>query len=207
MLVLRSQTIEDYDAKTAAEIMVIDCMMISYYHQLRINGWINNLSTRLEHEFFGKESLTATFKDEYGAEADKIRGLTVEELVRQLGDKLQTQFTGANRTFLRNLKALQELRERPRPSVHIERVGQMNVADTQANAVMGGAEAERPEITAPPRPRSNRRAAADHGAQPREEQARAPRRRSARPRATRELQAAPSSARRNTKFGHDERKP
>ena len=195
--------INEHGPTTATELMMIDGAMMSYYHQLRINGWMGNLAPQVEHEFFGKESLTAAFKGEYGSAAGNIRGLKVEELVKRLGEQILPLVDRSNRMMLRNVKAL---RERPRPSVHIDRVGQMSVADSQANAVMGGAGTERPEIPAPPRPRSNRRAAADRAGQPREERTRGPRRRSARPRATRELQAAPSPARRNGKPNHDERK-
>ena len=57
---LRSDLIYDYNATTAAELMIIDSAVLSYYHLLRVTGWMGNLEQELESEFFGRRPLSAT---------------------------------------------------------------------------------------------------------------------------------------------------
>ena len=87
--------------------------------------------------------MSAKLKAEYGSGADTIRGLKVEELVKRLTEQLMPLLDRSNRTLIRNLQVLRALREPSGPSVSIGKVGQMNVAATQANAVVGGAGAGR----------------------------------------------------------------
>jgi hypothetical protein len=136
LLTLRRRMVDEHGAETAAELLLIDSAVLSYYHFLRINGWIGDLSIWLEHEFWGHDkSLTAKFRDYYGP--DRVRGLTVEDLVQRIGEQLLPLLDRANRIMLRNLKALRALREAPAPSVSIGRAGQVNVAANQTNAVNG----------------------------------------------------------------------
>src|SRR5215207_3411176 len=58
LLVLRRRLIDEHGATTAAELMMIDVAVLSYYHTLRVNGWVGNVSQWLESEFFNKGSLT-----------------------------------------------------------------------------------------------------------------------------------------------------
>src|SRR3954469_19665075 len=57
LLVLRRKLIEEYGAESAADVMLIDVAILSYYHTLRINGWIGNLQGQVESEFFGTDGL------------------------------------------------------------------------------------------------------------------------------------------------------
>ena len=142
LLVLRRGLIEEHGATTAAELMLIDSTVLSFYHQLRVNGWIGNSASKLEFEFFRSDSPTAKLKDQYGAGADTIRGLKVEELVKRLTEQLMPLLDRSNRMMIRNLKALRALREAAGPSVSIGSVGQVNVPANQINAAGGGAEAK-----------------------------------------------------------------
>ena len=58
LVVLRRQLIEEHGACTAAEMMMIDSAILSYYHMLKINGWVGNLAVAAESEMFGRASLT-----------------------------------------------------------------------------------------------------------------------------------------------------
>jgi hypothetical protein len=128
LLGLRRRLIEEHDARTAAELMLIDSAVLAYYHQLRINGWIGDLSLWLEHEFFGIQGLTAKLKDRYGYAAQEIRGLRAEDLVGQLVERLLPLLDRSNRMLLRNLKMLRALRTGPVPNVTIGAAGQVNLA-------------------------------------------------------------------------------
>jgi len=141
LLVLRRRLIDEHDARTAAELMLIDLAVISYYHTLRINGWIGNFAALIESEFFQKQGLNATFQDRYGRGAHEIKGLRVEAHVERLAERLLPLLDRSNRMMLRNLKALKAMRGGPAPSVSIGSAGQVNVGANQANVMRDGTEA------------------------------------------------------------------
>ena len=145
LLTLRRRLVEEHGAQTAAELMMIDMTVLSYYHALRTTGWIGDLSQWLEAEFFRKGSLgVRTHEMSEGKRGVKVRGLRVEEIVERLADKLMPLLDRSNKMMLRNLHALREYRRPPTPSVSIAQAGQVNVAAVQANqAGRGAAGAER----------------------------------------------------------------
>ncbi len=140
LLVLRRRLVDEHGATTAAELMLIDLAVISYYHTLRINGWIGNFAALIEHEFFGKEGPSAKFEQRYGRGSREIQGLRFEDNVHRIGEQLLPLLDRCNRMMLRNLKALKALREGPTPSVSIGSAGQVNVATNQTNAMRVTAE-------------------------------------------------------------------
>jgi hypothetical protein len=142
LLTLRRRLIDEHGATTAAELMMIDSAVLSYYHLLRINGWIGNLAMWLENEFFRTDSLTAKLEARYGHHAE-VRGLRVEELVNQLVERLMPLLDRSNRMLLRNLKALRERRQEPAPSVNIGAAGQVSVGGQQVNVAEGAPSPER----------------------------------------------------------------
>src|SRR5437764_4739758 len=133
LLVLRRRLIDEHSATTAAELMLIDVAVLSYYHTIRINGWIGNFAMLIENEFFQKESPSAKFRDKYGYSASEIRGLRVEDHVHRIGEELLPLLDRCNRMMLRNLKALKSLCEPGAPNVSIGSAGQVNVAQAQLN--------------------------------------------------------------------------
>ncbi len=109
LLVLRRRLIDEHGVTTAAELMMVDVAVLSYYHTLRINGWIGNFASLLESELFRKESLSVNMEGQRKSSWDvKIRGLRVEEIVERLGQQLVPLLDRSNRMMLRNLKALRE---------------------------------------------------------------------------------------------------
>jgi hypothetical protein len=141
LLVLRRRLVDEHDARTAAELMLIDLAVISYYHTLRINGWVGNFASLIEHEFFDKEGPSAKLQERYGRGSHEIGGLRVEDYIHRVGEQLLPLLDRCNRMMLRNLKALKTMREGPAPSVSIGRIGQVNVATNQANVMRDGTEA------------------------------------------------------------------
>ena len=134
LLVLRRRLVEEYGAESAADLMLIDVAVLGYYHTLRINGWIGNLSMLLEGEFFGKDSLNVVVEGRKRSSWDtRIKGLRVSEIVEQIGNQLLPLLDRSNRMMLRNLKALQARRQLPTPTVSIGTAGQVNVAAAQQN--------------------------------------------------------------------------
>jgi hypothetical protein len=141
LLTLRRRLVEEHGAETAAELMMIDMAVLSYYHTLRVGGWIGDLSQWLESEFFRKDGLMIRQQELGKGRRDlKVRGLRVEEIVERLVDKLMPLLDRSNRMMLRNLKALQDQKRPPMPSVSIGQAGQVNVAAVQTNQVGGPTE-------------------------------------------------------------------
>src|SRR5919109_4668206 len=97
LLSLRRRLIEEHGATTAAELMIIDSAVLAFYHQLRVTGWLGDLSIWLEHEFFGLQGLTAKLKDRHGYGAESIRGLKAEDIVEQLVERLLPLLDRCNR--------------------------------------------------------------------------------------------------------------
>lgn len=129
---LRRQLLEEFDARTTAEAMLVDLAVLGYYNAMRVQGWIGNLALLLEHEAFGGESPTAAFNRENG----RASGLVVEEHLHEMGEKMLPLLDRANRMVIRNLKAIKELRQRPVPTVAINQASQVNVGAQQVNAAM-----------------------------------------------------------------------
>jgi hypothetical protein len=138
LLVLRRRLIDEHGAVGAAELMLIDAAVLSYYHALRINGWIGNFAALIEAEFFSTRSLGATLQDRHGRGSQVINGLHVEQHVERIGEQLLPLLDRCTRMMLRNLKALKTLREPSAPSVSIGAAGQVNVAQAQVNASTDG---------------------------------------------------------------------
>jgi hypothetical protein len=136
LLRLRRRLIDEHGAVTAAELMMVDMAVLSYYHQLRITGWIGDLSQWLEAEFFRRGGLGVNLHEQAKGRRDvKVRGLTVEEIVERLAERLMPLLDRSNRMMLRNLKALQAQRQPAPPNISIGQAGQVNVAATQTNRV------------------------------------------------------------------------
>jgi hypothetical protein len=137
LLTLRRRLMEEEGATTAAEAMMVDCAVLSYYHLLRVNGWIGNLALVVEREFFGLESPTVKLRSYYGSrEAGK---LNVEETAQRIGEQFMPLLDRANRMMLRNLRAIRERKVKPAPSVTIGAAAQVNLAQQQVNVAAGEA--------------------------------------------------------------------
>ena len=132
LLAFREQLICDHGAKTAAEVMLVDSALISYYHTIRISGWIGDIAAQLEGELFGEDGLNARFAKRHGRA--QIQGLEAEALVGRIADTLMPLLDRSNRMLIRNLKALRALQDGAAPSVSIGSAGQVNVAAQQVNA-------------------------------------------------------------------------
>jgi hypothetical protein len=146
LLVLRRRLVDEYGADSAADLMLIDVAVISYYHTLRINGWIGNFAAMLEGDFFGTDGLGVVVDGKKRSTWDvRIKGLRVVEIVDHLGEHLLPLLDRSNRMMIRNLKALEARRQPPSPSVTIASAGQVNVASVQTNQVGHSADGARSE--------------------------------------------------------------
>ncbi len=80
---LRRRLIDAY-GDTPTSMMLIDRAVAAYRDFIRISGWTGNTALMVEAEFFGRDRPRAGLRDRHG----EIRGLTVEEYVKRLGQDL-----------------------------------------------------------------------------------------------------------------------
>ncbi len=95
LLSRRRTLIAEWGITTAAEMMLVDLAVLSYYHTLRVQGWIGDLALLIEHEFFGQDSPTAKVQAQFG----RVDGLAVEDTVRRVAEQLipsSTERTGCS---------------------------------------------------------------------------------------------------------------
>src|SRR6266852_3181331 len=145
---LRQTLIAEWGITTVAEMMLLDLPLLGYYHTLRVQGWIGDLALHIEHQFFGQDALAET-----GQRPGRRRGrFSVEEDVRRLSEQLMPLLDRATRMFIRNLKAIKELRQGLVPAIAIGRAEQVTVTNGHNGRVRrNGIERSFPERDPAPR--------------------------------------------------------
>ncbi len=145
-----------YEVEGPAEYLVVAMALVALDQFSRLNELIGNLETRLESEFFSTRGLQAEFEERYGRGAGaRIRGLTAEEIVRQLGQEMLPLLDRCNRMVIRNLKMLRDLKTTPL-ALTVANYGQLNVGQAQTNIAAPPPEnmaGNAPAAAAPPRTR------------------------------------------------------
>ncbi|HVB17729.1 MAG TPA: hypothetical protein VNF04_14430 [Stellaceae bacterium] len=116
LLDLRRRLIDEH-GNTPAAMMLIDRAVAAYQDFMRIEGWVDNLSILIEHEFFGLDGSSAQFRDRYGREGRAIRGLTVEQHLARLREGLIPLSERSGRVMREALGALETLRAAPSHAV------------------------------------------------------------------------------------------
>ncbi|MBA7485913.1 hypothetical protein ES707_21465 [subsurface metagenome] len=135
---IRQAWIEEYDVKTVPELILLDMALMSYYHCLRINTEIGDLEGSIEWDYFMLNAPTKTAtKKEANIRTFETTGegesrARVEGLVDRLKENLLPSLDRFNRMFIRNLKALRDLK-RANIQLNIGQVGQLNIAEKQIN--------------------------------------------------------------------------
>jgi hypothetical protein len=133
-LTLRRGFIAQYGAEGPADLMCIDLALISYFHALRITGWIGNFAQLIESEFFGVDGLSVNYAPwDRKTHPPEVSGFKVQEFVERIGEELMPLLDRANRMMLRNLKALDDRRRPTAPNLNIGSAGQVNVGQQQVN--------------------------------------------------------------------------
>lgn len=131
LLHLRREWIREYDIKTTPEFLLLDMALISYFHFIRLNEVINNIMANIEFDFFLLD--TPKFRDN-----DKENKIIAEGAAHKMKELLHPSLDQFNRMFIKNLKALRDLR-RGNILLNIGNVGQVNIGDKQIN-LEGGAD-------------------------------------------------------------------
>ena len=98
LLSLRQNLIGDLKSASAANIMMIDTAVVSYYNFIRTQGWIGSLCLVTERELFGE----APLNEFHGAQV----GDALEEQLRRLAEVMLPLQDRAHRMMVRSLSAI-----------------------------------------------------------------------------------------------------
>lgn len=130
---LRQVWIKDYDIKTAPEFMLLDSALIAYYHQIKLHSMVGNMEAKVERQFFTQEELDYSYPKKGNTTYDFSKpNIAIENIIDSTINKTIPLLDKFNRMFLRNLKALRDLK-RSNINLNIGNVGQINVGKEQVN--------------------------------------------------------------------------
>ena len=105
--------------------------MLAYPQTVRLNKQVADTLAHIESEFFVADSLRVKIKKESRL-SNEFDGFVVEEAIEKLRERLMPVIERFSQMFLRNLRALRELKANP-ISINIRRADQVNVAQQQVN--------------------------------------------------------------------------
>ena len=127
LMSFRQRLIDEWGITTAAETMLVDLAILNYYHVLKVQGWIGDLALHLERKFFGQDAFAPNGQERLRPGARRA----VDDQVRRLPEQLMPLADRANRMFIRNLKAIKELRQGLVPAIAIGRAEHVTVTNRQ----------------------------------------------------------------------------
>ena len=122
---LRRGLIEEANAASASEFVLIDMAVMDFANAMRLQAVIGNTVLIIESEMFGQPTLRAKWKKQHGARPEDIQGLAVEEHVARLRDQLLPLVEKAQRLAREHLEAIGRMHRQP--AVSIERAEAVNV--------------------------------------------------------------------------------
>ena len=97
LLAIRRGLIEETNATSTDELVLIDMAVVAYANAMRLQSMIGNTALIIESEMFGQPTLRAKWKSAYGRRPEDIQGLAVEEHVARLRDHLTPLVERAHR--------------------------------------------------------------------------------------------------------------
>jgi hypothetical protein len=127
LLQLRIGWIDEYQLQTIPELIILDFALISYFHYLKLNNIIGNLEWATSFEFFDQDNPKIKYDKKLNP-----KEFSSEEHVQKMTDSLLPSLDRFNKMFLRNLKALRDLK-RSNAVLNIGKVDQINIGERQVN--------------------------------------------------------------------------
>ncbi|HEY6457560.1 MAG TPA: hypothetical protein VIY90_19960 [Steroidobacteraceae bacterium] len=120
LLAIRRGLIEEMNAASMADYVLVDMAVIAFANAMRIQSIIGNTSLIIESEMFGQPTLRAKWKSEYGGRPEDIRGIAAEEHVIRLRESLLPLTKQFHQMASEAIDSLR--RQRQMPAVEVERV-------------------------------------------------------------------------------------
>jgi len=128
---LRQEWIRQYDLRTVPELLLLDQAMLAYFQVIRMNKEVANMLSITESNLFFADPPAIKIKKENRLN-NEFDGFVAEDAIKQLQERIMLIMERFNQMFLRNLRALRELKAHP-ISVSIGQAGQVNVGQQQVN--------------------------------------------------------------------------
>lgn len=125
LLAIRRGLIEETNATSASELVLIDMAVIDFANAMRIQSMIGNTALLIESEMFGQRTLRAKWKKEYGGRPEDIQGLAVEEHVARLRDTLVPLAERSQRLAREHIEAIGRMSRQP--AMAVERAEAVNI--------------------------------------------------------------------------------
>ena len=119
LLAIRRGLIEEMNAASMADYVLIDMAVIAFANAMRVQSMIGNTSLIIESEMFGQPTLRAKWKSEYGGRPEDIRGIAAEEHVIRLRESLLPLAKQFHQMASEAIDGLR--RQRQVPAVEVER--------------------------------------------------------------------------------------
>jgi len=126
-LELRAEWVRQYDLKTVPELMLLDQAMLAFFNQVRLHQEISKMLSLLDEKLYYGEDPHERLNPTAGGDEVYDPQAGVEQ-VRALQRMLLPGIERMNRMFVRNLRAMGQLRA-DAVQVRIDRAGQVNVAE------------------------------------------------------------------------------
>ena len=127
VFVLRREWISQYDITGVPEMLLLDMALLGYVHAVRLNKQLGDCESLIDSELYAFDPPSPKFNENYRCE-----GLAVEDRMKDLQTHTLPVIERFNSMFLRNLRALRDLKQTP-IRVHVERAAQVNIAQKQVN--------------------------------------------------------------------------
>ena len=128
---LRQEWIRQHDLTTVPELMLLDQAMLAYFHVVRLNKQVGDMLSLTESSLFYPEAPHVKIKKDNRLN-NEFDGFVAEDAVKQLQERLMPLMERFNLMFLRNLRAMRELKTNP-ININIGQAGQVNVGQQQVN--------------------------------------------------------------------------
>jgi len=128
---LRQEWIRQYNLTTVPELLLLDQAVLAYFHAIRVNKEIAGMLALTESDLFYADPPHVKVKKE-GRLNNEFDGFVAEDAIKKLQERLMPLMERFNQMFLRNLRAMRELKTHP-ISINIGQAGQVNVGQQQVN--------------------------------------------------------------------------
>lgn len=125
LLAIRRGLIEEAGAVSMSDYVLIDMAVIAFANATRVQSVIGNTALVVESEMFCQPTLRAKWRKEYGSRPEDIRGLAVEDHVKQLRETLLPLAERFSRMAQEAVDGLR--RQRREPSIEVERAPSISI--------------------------------------------------------------------------------
>jgi hypothetical protein len=123
-----------YEVTTVPELLLLDQAMLAYFHTVRLSNQIADMLSIAETDLQYPEALHVKIKERDGS--SELDGFMAEDAIKQLQERLMPLVERFSQMFLRNLRALRELKTNP-ININIGQAGQVSVGQQQVNVSDG----------------------------------------------------------------------